>query len=268
MKRHERILLLLLTVTLIISGCSASPGALDKNGAGKDQAPAVKKELVISAAASLKNTMVEIEKVYEENNPGINLTFNFGSSGSLQKQIEQGAPADIFLSAGKSQMDALEQKNLLLKDTRVNFLANKLVLIVGINNKEVNSFEDLAQIKQISIGTPESVPAGKYAKEALINMKLWDLLQPKFVLAKDVTQVLTYVESENVDAGMLYGSDAQSSEKVRVVADAPADSHSPIVYPGAIIAATQNPSEAQAFMAFITSPEAQNIFAQYGFKAN
>lgn len=268
MKRHERILLLLLTVTLIISGCSASPGALDKNGSGKDQAPAVKKELMISAAASLKNAMVEIEKVYEEKNPGINLTFNFGSSGSLQKQIEQGAPADIFLSAGKSQMDALEQKNLLLKDTRVNFLANKLVLIVGKNNKEVNTFADLVQTKQISIGTPESVPAGKYAKEALINMKLWDLLQPKLVLAKDVTQVLTYVESENVDAGMLYGSDAQASDKVRVVADAPTDSHSPIVYPGAVIAATQSPSEAQAFMAFIISPEAQNIFAQYGFKAN
>ncbi len=268
MKRFQHGLLLLFTIILVLSGCSASPSVPEKNGSGKDQDSAVKKELMISAAASLKNAMVDIEKVYEEKNPDIDLTFNFGSSGYLQKQIEQGAPADVFLSAGKSQMDALEEKNLLLKDTRVNFLANKLVLIVGINNKEVNTFEDLTQAEQISIGTPETVPAGKYAKEALINMKLWDSLQPKFVFAKDVTQVLTYVESENVDAGMLYGSDAQASDKVRIVADVPADSHSPIVYPGAVIAVTQSPSEAQNFMAFITSAEAQNIFAKYGFRVD
>lgn len=269
MKRRWLLLLVLFLIGgLVLTGCS-NTGTAPNQEQGKPANTAEKKEILVSAAASLKNAMTEIEKVYEEKNPGINLTFNFQSSGSLQQQIEQGAPADIFLSAGKSQMDALEEKNLLLKDSRANFVANELVLIVGENNKDINSFEDLKKAQQISIGTPESVPAGKYAKEALSKMNLWDTLNSnsKLVLAKDVTQVLTYVESENVQAGMVYGSDAHESKKARIVAVAPEDSHSPIVYPGAIISTTKNPEEATAFMQYIISQEAQTILVKYGFKA-
>lgn len=261
----QRVLMVMIMVILLLTGCNNTDEITRPK---QESAPMEKKEMIISAAASLKNAMTEIEQAYEAKNTNIDLRFNFGSSGSLQKQIEQGAPADVFLSAGKPQMDALEENNLLLKETRIDFLANRLVLIVGMNNKEIKSFEDLVQAQQISIGTPESVPAGKYAKEALTNMKLWDSLQSKLVLAKDVTQVLTYVGSENVDAGVVYGSDAQSSEKVRVVVDVPADSHSLIVYPGAVIATTQNSLEAEDFMAFVTSSEAQSIFVKYGFKAH
>ncbi|NLI93822.1 MAG: molybdate ABC transporter substrate-binding protein [Peptococcaceae bacterium] len=266
MKRRG-MLLVIVMVCLLLAGCSNSPSTTAATNANKAAEPA-KKEILVSAAASLKNPMTEIEKVYEEKNTGINLTFNFNSSGSLQTQIEQGAPADIFLSAGKSQMDALEQKNLLASGTRSDFAANDLVLVVGEKNTSIKSFQDLTKADKISIGTPESVPAGKYAQEALTKMKLWDSLKPKMVLAKDVTQVLTYVESENVQAGIVYGSDAHESKKVRVVATAPADSHSPIVYPGSVIASSKNQTEAKAFLQFINSPEGQAILVKYGFKAN
>jgi molybdate transport system substrate-binding protein len=269
MKRKKSLLLSIVIFCLLLAGCSnagnaQAPAPQDT----KASAPVAQKELIVSAAASLKNPMTEIKKVYEEKNPGIKLTFNFGSSGSLQTQIEQGAPADIFLSAGASQMDALEKKNLLTSGTRTDFVANDLVLVVGLNNTTIKSFQDLTKADKISIGTPESVPAGKYAQEALTKMKLWDSLKPKMVLGKDVTAVLTYVESENVQAGIVYGSDAHESQKVKVVAAAPADSHSPIIYPGAVIASSKNQDEAKAFLQYIASPDAQAILVKYGFKAN
>jgi len=256
MKKNLWLIILILATGLILIGCNEKQSQVDK------------KEISVSAATSLKNAISEIEKNYEEKNTGIDLTFNFGSSGSLQKQIEQGAPADLFLSAGKSQMDALEKGNLLVSGTRINFLANDLVLIVNKNNSSISSFKDLTKAQNISIGTPESVPAGKYAKEALTNMKLWDSLEAKFVLAKDVTQVLTYVESENVEAGIVYKSDVYGSNKVKIIAAAPADSHSPIIYPGAVITASKNQAEAGNFLDFLNSEEAQTIFAKYGFKEN
>jgi molybdate transport system substrate-binding protein len=257
MKKILGFLLLILVTGLMLAGCSTT----DRKEA--------KSEIVVSAAASLRNAMDEIKTVYEEKNTGIKITFNFGSSGSLQTQIEQGAPADLFLSAGKSQMDALEQKNLLTSATRIDLVSNDLVLVVDLDNNDIKSFQDLAKAQKIGIGTPESVPAGKYAKEALKNMKLWDSLesQSKFVQAKDVTQVLTYVETNNVEAGLVYLSDAHESDKVKVVAAAPTDSHSPIIYPAAVIAASQNQTEAKTFLDYLGGADAQAIFAKYGFKA-
>ncbi len=262
MKKRMLLIMIVVMAALIVAGCSPSAPT------PQTKEPVVKKEILVSTAASLANAMTEMEKAFEDKNPGVDLNFTYGSSGSLQTQIEQGAPADIFLSAGKSQVDALEQKNLLLADTRVNFTANDLVLVVGAKNTTINSFEDIVKADKVSIGTPESVPAGKYAKESLTSLKLWDELESKskFVLAKDVTQVLTYVESENVDAGLVYGSDAYGSTKVRIVAKAPSDSHSAIIYPGAVIAASKNPTEAKAFMQFVTSAEGQAILVKYGFK--
>jgi len=266
MRRKIQVLLILLVVGMVLAGCGNSGSASDVSIPGKEPVSMETKELTVSAAASLKKCMTEIEKVYEEENTGINLTFNYASSGSLQKQIEQGAPVDIFLSAGKPQMDALEEKNLLTAGTRIDFLTNDIVLIVPEKNKSITAFQDLLKVKQMSIGTPESVPAGKYAKEVLTHMNLWDSLETDLVLAKDVTQVLTYVETENVEAGMVYGSDAHESKKIRVVAIAPEDSHSPIIYPGAVVASTKYVDEAKDFMQFLSRPEAQDIFIQYGFK--
>jgi molybdate transport system substrate-binding protein len=227
------------------------------------------KELTVSAAASLKDSLMEIQKNYRQQNPGIKITFNFAASGTLQQQIEQGAPADLFISASKTQVDALEQKNLLVKESRVDLLGNELVLVVGKNNTSITCIQDLtkASVGKISIGTPGSVPAGKYAQESLTNLNLWDTLQPKMVLAaKDVTQVLNYIEAGNVDAGFVYRSDALRSNEVKVIALVPPSSHQPIVYPAAIVAITKNVQEANAFIKYLQSSEVQQVFSKYGFQ--
>lgn len=224
-------------------------------------------EIMISAAASLKDSLTEIQKNYGQKKLEVKLTINFGASGTLQQQIEQGAPVDLFISAGKSQVDALEQKNLLVKESRVDLLGNDLVLVTGKDNSKITSIDDLTKAaEKVSIGTPESVPAGKYAQEALNNLKLWDALQPKLVMAKDVTSVLNYVETGNADAGFVYRSDAQNSTKVKVVSVVPENSHKPIVYPAAILSATKNKQVTEEFLKYLQSSDAQQVFTKYGFK--
>ena len=258
--------LFLFSVLLILSliGCSTGNATQPSTNVTKVEPT----EIMVSAAASMKDSLTELQKAYAQKTPGVKLTFVFGGSGTLQQQIEQGAPADLFISAGKAQMDALEQKNLLIKESKFDLVGNELVLVTGKDNNKVTSLEDLtkASVAQVSIGTPESVPAGKYAQEALTNLKLWDLIKPKFVLAKDVTQVLTYVETGNVDAGLVYQSDAQGSTKVKVVTVVPASSHKPIVYPTAIISATKNKQASEDFLKYLQSSEAQQVFVKYGFK--
>ena len=207
--------------------------------------PASQKTITVSAAASLKKAMIEIQPLFEKEK-GIKISFNFGSSGTLQKQIEQGAPTDVFISAGKTQMDALQTGKLLDKDSRKNLLTNKLVLIVPNDKKDkIKTTEDLiANANKISIGEPSSVPAGKYAQDSLIYFKLWSKLNSKVVYAKDVEQVVTYVESGSVDGGFVYNSDAaaaglKSSSVVEIVDE---KSHKPIVYPEAIITARDRKS--------------------------
>ena len=226
-------------------------------------------EIMVSAAASMRNALTELETVYEEKHPEVNLTINFAASGTLQQQIEQGAPADLFISAGQKQMDALETKNLLIKESRVDLLGNELVVVTGKDNDKITSLDDLNKLgeAQIGIGTPESVPAGKYAQEALKNLKLWDTLEPKLVQAKDVTAVLNYVETGNAEAGFVYRTDSAGSTKVKVAAVVPASSHTPIVYPAAIISATKNKQLTEDFFTFLQqSPEAKQAFEKYGFK--
>lgn len=265
MKKVTRLLIFSLLAMLSLVGCSSTNNTQSSANTNTQAKPT---EIMISAAASLKDSMTELQKDYTQKKPDVKLTINYGASGTLQQQIENGAPADLFISAGAKQMDALEQKNLIVKDTKVNLLGNDLVLVTGKDNNKVTSPEDLAKstVGKISIGTPESVPAGQYAKEALTNLKLWDSLQPKLVLAKDVTQVLNYVETGNVDAGFVYRSDAQGSTKVKVVTALPESSHKPILYPAAIISATKNKQVAEDFLTYLQSPDGQKVFEKYGFK--
>jgi len=261
MKKNRLLIALLLGMLLVVGGCAAQDTT--------PQAPVKPTiELNISAAASLTDAAKELEQLYKEEHPEVKLVYNLAASGTLQKQIEEGAPADVFISAGKKQMDALQEGGFIVNDSRQNLLGNELVLIAPKDSK-IETFDDLATDKaaKISIGTPETVPAGKYAQEALITLKLWEPIQPKLVMAKDVRQVLTYVESENVDAGLVYRSDTIGSEKVRIVAAAPADSHSPIVYPMAIVAASQQQEAAQELATFLTSEPAKKVFEKYGFKS-
>lgn len=223
--------------------------------------------LTVSAAISLTNAMQEIKTIYQRRNPNVNLTYNFASSGALQQQIEQGAPVDVFFSAAAKQMDALQQKNLLVPGTRRTLLTNRLVLITPKNAPTLTSFRNLAdsQVQRVAIGEPRSVPAGQYAQELLTNLKLLNSLKSKLVYGNNVRQVLTYVETSNVDAGIVYTTDAKESNSVRVGATAPSNLHSPIVYPVAALKDSRNVTAARNFVQFLASSQARAVFQKYGF---
>ncbi|OYD97897.1 molybdate ABC transporter substrate-binding protein [Nostoc sp. 'Peltigera membranacea cyanobiont' 210A] len=223
--------------------------------------------ILVSAAASLKEALEEIKPLYQQSKSNINISYNFGASGALQQQIEQGAPADIFISAGKKQVDALEQKGLLLPGSRTNLANNRLVLIVAQDVVGINSFYNLtdSKIKKIAIGEPRSVPAGQYGEQVLKKLKLYDRLKSKFVFANNVRQVLAAVESGNAEAGLVYATDAKISNKVKVVVAADDKFHSPIVYPVAIIKSSKNPSAAKEFVQFLSGSEVKTVLRKYGF---
>lgn len=223
--------------------------------------------LTISAAASLKGAMEEVKAAYAEEKPNVILTCNFGSSGSLQQQIEQGAEVDVFFSAAAKQMDALQEKGLIVEDTRKNILENKIVLIVPKDVTSVTDFNDLTSdnVKKIALGETKSVPVGQYSEEVLKKLNLMDTIESKVVFGKDVKEVLTWVETGNADAGMVYETDSITSEKVRVVAYAPEGSHKPVVYPAAVIKDSKNIDASKNFISFLCSEKAKSIFEKYGF---
>lgn len=224
--------------------------------------------LLIAAAASLQNALEEIDPLFESANRGTTVNYNFAASGPLQQQIEQGAPVDVFISAAARQMDALQEKDLILTDTRRNILTNSLVLVVPSNSTlGLTGFRQLtnSSVKKISVGEPRSVPAGQYAEEVFKNLGILDQLKPKFVYGNSVRNVLGTVESGNTDAGIVYTTDAKISNQVNQVATAPSNLHSAIVYPVAVIAASRNQQTARTYAQFLTSQTAQSVFKKYGF---
>lgn len=248
-----------------LAGCTQTNRGTPNSGATGNQ----NKTITLSAAVSLKEALTELQKLYAQKNPRVKLNINFGSSGALQQQIEEGAPVDAFISAGKRQMDGLEKQGLIDRETRKDILGNELVLVVAKGKEtQIKGFNDLSgeKVVKISIGTPETVPAGKYAQETLSKLGLWEKLQDKLVLAKDVRQVLTYVDTGNVDAGLVYESDARALKNGMKAATAPDNTHQPIVYPAAVIKDSKAASEARDFLNFLTGPEAAAVFKQYGFK--
>lgn len=251
-------LLLIICLIVILAACA-------KTSTESDNTKSI--ELTVSAAASLKDAVGEIKKAYSKEKPNVTITYNFGSSGSLQKQIEQGAQVDVFVSAATKQMDALEDKDLIIKETRKDFLENKIVLIVPKDYLEVNDFKDLLADKviRIGLGEPKSVPVGKYAEEVLKKLGILDSIKSKAVYAKDVKEVLTWVETGNADAGIVYETDTKVSDKVKLVARAPEGSHKPVYYPAAVIEGGENVDAAKDFVNFICSSKAKPIFEKYGF---
>ena len=224
-------------------------------------------DLTVSAAISLRDALDEISHLYSADHPAVTVRFNLGGSGTLQRQIEQGAPVDIFISASTKEMDALQSQGLLLPGTRKDLVKNSVVLIVPEGNKAISGFQDLTKpaVKTVAIGEPQTVPAGKYAQEVLTRFGIYDQLKPKLVLAKDVRQVLTYIETGNAEAGIVYATDAKISTKVTVVATAPENSHSPVVYPAAVIKNSTNPAASKAFLEFLAGEKARAVFEKYGF---
>ncbi|WP_425058261.1 Molybdate-binding protein ModA [Sporomusa carbonis] len=266
-KNSGLLLAIVLLVTLLATGCSSTNQAPQAPSAAAQ--PPV--DLTISAAVSLKDALAEIQSTYQAKNPNVRLVYNLGASGSLQKQIEQGAPADIFISASPKQMDELEAKNLINKATRKNLVENKLVVVVPKESKvEIATFADLAKnnVQKLALGEPASVPAGQYAQEAMKKLNIWDKAKDKIVFAKDVRTVLAYVETGNVDAGIVYKTDALSSEKVKIAATAPEGSHKPVVYPAAVLSGAKQSKAAEDFLAYLYSAESKAIFEKHGFSMN
>jgi molybdate transport system substrate-binding protein len=250
----------LLTLTLALTSATSLTA--------RPSPQAAKADLTVSAAISLKDALDEIKQAYVAANPGVSIAINYGASGTLQLQIEQGAPVDIFLSAAPKQIDALAAKGLLLDGSRRDILRNEVVLIAPKDSTaKISSFQDLTRpdVKKIALGEPVAVPAGQYAKQTLTTLGIYDAVNAKAVLAKDVRQVLTYVETGDVDAGIVYSTDALSSSKVKVVATAPPNSHDPVIYPGAVIKASKNTQAAVAFLDYLRQPQASAVFQKYGF---
>lgn len=224
--------------------------------------------LLIGAAASLQDALKELTTAFQSAHPEIRVRYNFAASGALQRQIEQGAPIDLFISASARQMDNLQKRGLILSNSRRNLLTNTLVLVVPSNsNLGLTAFSQLTNqaVKRISIGDPRSVPVGQYAEEVFRNLGILEQLGPKIVLGNSVRNVLAKVESGNADAGVVYATDAKISDQVKQVAVAPPNSHPPIVYPMAIVTNRRNQDVARTYALFLTTPKAQAVFKQYGF---
>ncbi len=227
-------------------------------------------EITISAAISLKNAFEEMGKIFEKRHPRTKIRFNFGASGDLARQIEGGAPVDVFASAAQKEMDEIDQKGFITSGTRINFAGNSMVLVEpAVSRIRMESFEDLrkAEVKKIVIGNPRSVPTGRYAEEVLKCLKLWEGVKDKLVFAEHARQVLDYVARTEVDAAIVYSTDAMIRPKeVRIVAKAPDKSHHPIVYPIAIVKGSKNQPLAKEFIALVLSPEGKNLISKYGFE--
>lgn len=222
--------------------------------------------VTVSAAASLTEALQEIEGVYQQSHPEVELRNNYGSSGTLAREIENGAPVDAFVAAASRPMDELEARHLVVAESRRNLLRNSLVLIAP-RGSQLSSFEQLrdSHVRTIALGDPASVPAGQYGRQVLASLHLLEGLKARLVLAKDVRQVLAYVETGNADAGIVYATDALTSPKVQVVATAPEATHDPIVYPAAAIANGQHEQAARAFIEYLGTAPARSVFVRRGF---
>lgn len=219
----------------------------------------------VFAAASLTDSLKEIATAYEKES-GDKLVFNFGASSILARQIEEGAPADIFFSADELKMDALEKKKLLVAGTRRKLLGNALVIVVASDSRlSISSAEDLRKAKRFALAEPKTVPAGIYAKEFLVKKGLWTELEPKVVPTDNVRAALAAVESGNVDAGIVYKTDAGISKKVKVAFEVPANDAPDISYPLAVLKESKSPEAAKRFAQHLASEIAAKTFSSFGF---
>ncbi len=225
--------------------------------------------LLAAAAASLKNVYEEeLIPMFEERYPNIMVEGTYDSSGKLQAQIEEGLEADVFMSAAAKQMDALEEKGMVVSETRANLLENRIVLIVPSGSElGLSSFADIVKADAIALGDPASVPAGQYAKEALTFLGIWEEIQGRASFGTNVTEVLNQVAAASAEAGIVYATDAASmAGQVEIAAEAPEGSLSQrVLYPAAVLKGSAHLEEAGRFVEFLKTPEAMEVFAAYGF---
>ena len=232
--------------------------------------PALAQDVTLSVAISMKDAVEELGKGFMASRPGVTLRYNFGSSGELQKQIEGGAPVDLFISAAERQMDDLVKKNLVAGQSPRIFARNVLVVIKPADSKvDITKPADLvdAKVTKIVIGNPKTVPAGQYAEESLKALGIWDRLQPKLVFSENVRQALDYVARGEVEAGFVYTTDAATRAQQVKQAFRPAeDTYRPVVYPVAVVAGAKQAALAQAFLDLLVSRDGQATLARFGFQ--
>lgn len=224
--------------------------------------------LTVFAAASLTDSLKEIAAAYEKQR-GDKITLNFGASSLLARQIEEGAPVDVFFSADEAKMNGLEKKGLILKETRQSRLANTLVIVIAADsNLSLPSAEELAsaKVKRLALADPKAVPAGIYSRDHLEKRKLWAAIEPKVVPVENVRAALAAVESGNVEAGMVYKTDAAISKRVKVTCEIPASEGPDISYPVAVTKESRNAEAADKFVRHLASPDADRVFQKYGFR--
>ena len=237
------------------------------NLAGLFAAPLAAADLQVFAAASLTDALREISAAYEKTS-GDKPVLNLGASSTLARQIQEGAPADLFLSADEAKMDALEKRKLLLPGTRRSVLSNTLVVVVPADsNLKISGPADLAasSIRAIALAEPQSVPAGIYAKEYLTRKGLWNKVIDRAVPTENVRATLAAVESGNVDAGIVYKTDAGISKKVRIAYEVPKAEAPDISYPFAVLAESEHREAARRFLDYLVSPPSLAVFRKYGF---
>lgn len=265
----KKLVAVMLSLSLVLVGCVA---------VAETAAPQV--ELTVFAAASMTESLNKIAEMYKTVAPNVTLVFNFDSSGTLQTQIEEGAEADVFISAGKKQMDALDvtasadanpkAQDLILPDTRFDLLTNTVVLIVPEGStKDITSFEDVAtdKVSLIALGNSD-VPVGQYAQDVFTSLGLWDQLNTdkKITFGSNVKEVLSQVEAGAVDCGVVYISDAATGTGIKVVASAPAGSHKPVNYPAAVLKSSKNEQAAKDFLEYLKGADCSKVFTDIGFE--
>lgn len=237
------------------------------NQSNNTQSNSENKEIYVLAAASLTDVLTELANNYKKET-STEIIFSFASSGALQAQIEASAPADIFFSAAQKQMNALEEKGLIDSETRKDLLENKVVLISPKNsNLNIKSFTDItnSNVKKLCLGEPKNVPVGQYSEEILSNLSILDIAKEKAVYGSDVRNVLDWVETAEVDCGIVYATDAKIAKNINIIAEAPEDTHKKVIYPISIIKSSQNKEEAKKFIDYISTDKSKEIFQNYGF---
>lgn len=285
MKRKLAMMLVALLVVGMMAGCSngvgdaSVPPVEDSFGLISESAdmqeskvPTLDGVILVAAAASLKNAYEEeLIPMFQDLYPGVTVEGTYDSSGKLQTQIEEGLEADVFMSAAQKQMIALDEEGLIVSDTIVDLLENKIVLIVPAgSDSAIASFEDIGKAESVALGDPASVPAGQYAEEALTNLGIWDEIQERVSFGTNVTEVLNQVAAGSADAGIVYATDAASMpDDVVIVAEAPEGSlATKVIYPVAVVEGSANEDIAKAFVDFLGSDEAIAVFEAYGFSKN
>lgn len=263
----KRVLTTVLCAVMLLAAVGCSKKDTNKDG-DKGADAGEKVTILIAAAASMQPSLEELKPMFTEKYPDISIEATYDSSGKLQTQIEEGLEADVFLSAAMKQMNELKDKSMIDADSVKELLENKVVLIVPKDgNTAVTGFDTILNAEKIAIGDPESVPAGQYAKEIFENMGTFADVLAKSSLGTNVTEVLNWVAEGNADAGVVYATDAATTDKVTVIGEAPEGTLAkPVIYPIGVVSASEKKDAAKTYVEFLQSAEAKAVLEKYGFE--